>query len=304
MGSRAAGMRAEELEHIELELVIQVIARRWGYDLRDYAMPSLRRRVQRAAAEAGAPRLSAVIDRLLHDEVFFEGFFARIFVSVTELFRDPDFFLTLRQQILPELATYPRPAIWHAGCATGEEVYSMAILLQEEGLLSRTRLYGTDVNLQALHRARTGVYPLADIMGREHGYRRAGGTGALGDHVVISRSAGSSNGALCMMGKRLREHITWSHHNLCSDGPFAEVNLVLCRNTLIYFERHLQERVLDTFRSSLLYRGLLGLGSKESLDLAACREQFDIRSQQHRIYQKRNGVPGLPFARARPQVRT
>ncbi|MEQ8278622.1 MAG: protein-glutamate O-methyltransferase CheR [Deltaproteobacteria bacterium] len=277
-------MRPEVLEEIEIEIVVDTIRRRWGIDFSGYKRDSLSRQLHRAATELGVRRLSSLVERLVYEETFSESFVSQLFVSVTSFFRDPDFFRTLANVVLPELAAYPRPKIWHAGCATGEEVYSLAFLLDEAGLLQRSTIYATDINMRALRIGRTGAYPLESIAAAEDNYRAVRGPGSLDDYFVTS---GGPMGLVC---SRVRDAITWSAHDLTSDGIFAEVDLVLCRNTLIYFGPELRAGVVRRFRDTLSPLGYLALGASESLDTVASDSQFRTVDAAQRIYQRSKGA--------------
>jgi chemotaxis protein methyltransferase CheR len=277
-------MHPEAIRAIETELLIEAIKRRWGFDLGEYGQASLRRRIARAIEMLGAPRISTVLERVLYDEAFYRELVSRLAVSVTEFFRDSLFFAALRRLVLPCLATYPRVTIWHPGCATGEEVYSMAILLKEAQLLGRSQIYATDINLDALATARAGVYPLKKLEEAEKAHERAGGRAPFRDYYVtrVDPTGGKTSSAI--LSGELRERIIWSEHNLCRDEVFAETHLIVCRNTLIYFSPALQDRVVGRFRRSLLPHGILALGSKESLDFNASRSEFELLDADQRIY--------------------
>lgn len=274
-------MDSAELEGIEIDLLLEAVFRRYGYDFRQYARASCERRVRLFQQQSGCDSVAALIPRLLHDEALFQGFVSRFSIPVTELFRDPAVYRVLREQVIPVLKTFPFLKIWHAGCATGEEAYSLAILLEEEGLYDRCTLFATDFNDGALEQARLGIYPAAGVQEASRNYRSAGGTGRLADyyhaqydHVVLDR--------------RLGRHITFANHNLVTDGVFAETHLILCRNVLIYFNRDLQNRVLRLFAESLVYGGFLCLGTKETLSFSAVVDRFEVVDATARIYRNRS----------------
>jgi chemotaxis protein methyltransferase CheR len=200
-------------------------------------------------------------------------------IPVSEMFRDPAYFLMLRRQVVPMLQTYPTVKVWVAGCSTGEEVYSLAILLQEEGLLKRTQIYATDINPASLEKARQGIFPLESIRGYTANYQRAGGTNAFSDYYTAAYDAARFDPALCA-------DVIFADHSLATDSVFAETQLVSCRNVLIYFNRQLQDRALGLFHESLCHRGFLGLGAKESIDFSSFAERFDVVSRAERIYRK------------------
>jgi chemotaxis protein methyltransferase CheR len=276
-------MGEADSERIEIDLLLEGVRRRYGYDFRHYSFASLKRRLDHARQEAGLARHSEVLDRVLHDERFFDSFLKSLSITVTEMFRDPPFYQAVREKIVPVLKTYPFVKIWHAGCATGEEVYSMAILLHEEGLLDRARLYATDFNKHALDAAEKGVYPAKAMEAHAANYVAAGGTRSFADYY----SAGYD---LARMKDVLREPITFSYHNLVTDGVFGEMNLICCRNVLIYFDKMLQDRVLTLFSDSLRHGGFLCLGSKESLSFSTADEQFEPVAGKLRIFKKRGLV--------------
>jgi chemotaxis protein methyltransferase CheR len=273
-------MQQAEAERIEIDLLLEGVRRRYGYDFQHYSYASLKRRLEHARQEARVARFSEMLDPLLHDEDFFDTFLKSLSVSVTEMFRDPPFYRAVREKAAPILRTYPFVKIWHAGCATGEEVYSMAILLHEEGLLSRARLYATDFNKHSLDAAKKGVYPARAMAAHAANYRAAGGKADFSAYF----SAGYD---LAKMKDFLRERVTFSYHNLVTDGVFGEMNLVCCRNVLIYFDKVLQDRALALFADSLRHGGFLCLGSKETLHFSAAEKQFETVDAKQRIYKKR-----------------
>jgi chemotaxis protein methyltransferase CheR len=268
------------IEHIELGLLLEGIFQRWGYDFRGYSRASLRRRVGEFMVRHELARIGDLTARVLHDEPLFQALVQQFSVPVTEMFRDPPVYLALRREVVPYLRTYPFIKIWHAGCATGEEVYSLAILLEEEGLYDRCTIYATDLNEAALERARAGVYPASAVADYTENYQRAGGLRSFGewyqagyDRVVLPAS--------------LRRNVTFARHNLATDHVFSEVHLVLCRNVLIYFDRALQDRALGLFAESLVHDGFLCLGTKETLAFSARREDFSELDAGCRIYRRR-----------------
>ena len=264
---------------IELRLLVDAIYLRYHFDFRGYATASLKRRLASAMARFGCSTLSQLQDRLLHDEAVFPQLLDYLTVQVSEMFRDPEYFLALREEVVPLLRTYPSLKVWVAGCSTGEEVYSLAILLHEEGLLARTLIYATDINAQALRRAEAGIYELDRIAGFTANHQRSGARSSLSDYYTAAYGR-------AVFDKRLREHIVFSDHSLATDSVFAEVQLVSCRNVLIYFDRPLQDRALGLFREALCRRGFLGLGSKESLRFSSNADAFEDFARNERIYQK------------------
>ncbi len=272
-------MKRSEVEQIEMDVLLEAIHRRYGYDFRNYARASLKRRLQHRMQESDMNDISDLLPRLLHDEEFFDRFLRDMSITVTEMFRDPSFFSAVRQHVVAVLKTYPFIKVWHAGCATGEEVYSMAILLHEEGFYDRTQFYATDYNTDSLEKARVGLFARKQIDKYAGNYSKAGGTASLSDYYLSKYDS-------VKIHSWLRKNITFSHHNLVTDGVFGEMNLIVCRNVLIYFDRALQDRALSLFSDSLCRRGFLCLGSKESLDFSAVADQFEPVKSRERIYQQ------------------
>lgn len=272
-------MPESDEEKIEIDTLLHGIRSRYGYDFTHYSRASLKRRLERALAQTGLSHYTELLDRLFHDEKCFDEFLKIMSITVTEMFRDPAFYQAVREHVVPVLKTYPFVKIWHAGCATGEEVYSMALLLHEEGFLSRARIYATDFNKHSLDTASNGVYPARHIAAYAVNYREAGGTGDLFDYF--------SNGYdLAKFKDFLKERITFSYHNLVTDGVFGEMNLICCRNVLIYFDKTLQDQVLLKFAESLRHGGFLCLGNRESLNFTAVRPVFAPVEKKQRIYRK------------------
>ena len=267
---------------IEIRLLVEAIFHRWGHDFREYAPASLRRRVLHACERMGVPSISALQARVLHDEDGFAQLLQYLTVPVSEMFRDPAYFLALRQEVVPHLRTYPSLKVWVAGCSTGEEAYSLAILLQEEGLLERTILYATDINPVSLDRARKGIYPADSLQAFTRNYQMAGGTGSFASYYTAAYDK-------AVFDRKLREGITFADHSLATDSVFAETHLVSCRNVLIYFNRTLQDRALGLFHDSLTHRGFLGLGSKETLEFSGYAHRFEPLVLRERIY-RRKGI--------------
>jgi chemotaxis protein methyltransferase CheR len=266
---------------IELQLLTDAIYLKYHYDFRQYARASLKRRLRTAMNRFGCATLSRLQDKVLHDPATFPALLGYLTVQVSEMFRDPAYFQALRTRVVPLLRTYPSLRIWVAGCSSGEEVYSMAILLREEGLLARTLIYATDINAQALEQAEAGVYNVDRIAGFSDNYRKAGGRASLSEYYTAAYGR-------AVFDKSLRENIVFSDHSLATDSVFAEVQLVSCRNVLIYFDRVLQDRAVGLFRDALVRRGFLGIGSKESLRFSLHTDAFDELERHERIYQKRD----------------
>jgi chemotaxis protein methyltransferase CheR len=265
---------------IELRLILEAIYLKYHYDFRRYASASLRRRLGHALEHFGCGTLSALQERVLREPQVFREMLSFLTVQVSELFRDPQFYRALREEVVPVLQTYPSLKAWVAGCGTGEEVYSLAILLREEGLLERTQIYATDINPEALQKAEAGVYDLGRVAAFSEGYRQAGGRASLADYYTAAYGG-------AVFDRSLLKHVLFSDHSLATDNVFAEVQLITCRNVLIYFDQQLQERAVALFRDSLCRRGFLGLGSRESLRFSQHRDRFSELSREQRIYQKR-----------------
>lgn len=245
-------------EEIEIRLLLDAIYSRYHYDFRSYSAASLKRRLQAAKVQMNADTLSALQERVLHEPKSFTRLLQFLTVGVSDMFRDPSFFRALRDQVVPELRTYPSIRIWIAGCSTGEELYSFAILLREEGLLDRTTLYATDINPEALHKAEQGLYPIERLQAFTENHRLSGSKCSLSEYYTAAYGSAAFD-------RTLRKNVVFSDHSLATDSVFAEVQLVSCRNVLIYFDRPLQDRALGLMKDSLCRRGFLGLGSKESL---------------------------------------
>ena len=268
----------DELEALESDLLLEAIYRRYGYDFRNYAQASTRRRIKLLAKETQSSTISALTEKVLHEPDFFRRVLNYMSITVSEMFRDPDFFLVLRQKVIPFLKTFPYIKVWHAGCSTGEEVYSLAILLYEEGLYERSTIYATDFNELALQTARQGIYPVEKIKAFTRNYERSGGSSSFSDYYHACYESAIINQAL-------KKQITFANHNLVTDSVFSEVHLLMCRNVLIYFNKSLQSRALTLFSNSLIYGGFLCLGSKESLDFSEFDEHFSCFDRRQRIYQ-------------------
>ena len=270
-------MRPEDIEKIELEILLDGIFRRWGYDFRNYSPDSVRRRIEQWIGPTGSGRVSELLPRVLYDEPFFHEMIERFSITVTEMFRDPEIYAALRTEVLPVLSTYPTFKIWHAGCATGEEVYSMAVLLSEAGLYDRAHIYGTDINAQSLDVARRGIYPLSECERYQANYTAAGGSARLSDYYRTRHGS-------AVFKSGLKKNITFARHNLVTDGVFGEMNLIVCRNVMIYFDWTLQDRVYSKFLESLAYRGFLCLGTRETIDFSLAESRFDPVDSNARIY--------------------
>jgi chemotaxis protein methyltransferase CheR len=267
-------------EEEELETLLESIYRMYHCDFRSYLRGSLRRGVDRARSSLGLPTVAALGDRILRDPLAFSELLRHLTIQVSDLFRDPSYHRALRERVVPHLGTYPSLRIWVAGCGTGEEAYSIAIVLHEEGLLERSLLYATDIDPQSLAIAEAGVYETARVRRFSENYFRAGGRASLSDYYTATTSRVAFSGAL-------RKHILFSDHSLATDAPFAEMQLVSCRNVLIYFNQELKERAIALFQSSLCPRGFLGLGSEETLAFSSRAPAFKPFAPDERIYRLR-----------------
>ena len=268
-----------DLEDIELSLLLEGVFRQYGFDFREYAPASLRRRVWRRVFSEGLQTISALQDKLLHDAACMERLLLDLSINVTAMFRDPSFYVAFREKVVPALRTYPFTRIWVAGCSTGEEVYSLAILLQEEGLYERTRLYATDINEHALATARAGVFPLDRMKEYTQNYIRAGGKRDFSEYYVAAYDN-------AQFSRALTENVVFARHNLAMDRGFNEFNVIVCRNVLIYFDRTLQDDVHGLFHESLGMFGILALGHKESIRFTAYADRYEEVDADERVYRK------------------
>ena len=273
-------MEPEKACDIEIHLLLEALRLRFGYDFQSYAKASLKRRILHAIASGGYQHVAEAIPHLLHDTAFRHDFIYELSVPATEMFRDPTVFRALLEQVVPVLKSYPLINIWHAGCATGEEVYSFAILLQEAGLQRNVRIYATDLNDKALHTAQEGVYPAEKMKQCMEGYRKAGGRHSFSDYCHVKYG-------LAKLDDALKENVTFANHNLATDAVFVEAHLILCRNVFIYFNQALQNRALWLFHDSLVREGFLCLGRKESLRFFEGADRFTTITEKEKIFQKR-----------------
>jgi chemotaxis protein methyltransferase CheR len=265
---------------VEFKLLIDAIYQMYHYDFRGYAPASLRRRLKVAMTRFECRTLSQLQDRVVHDRSVFPALLDFLTVQVSEMFRDPSYFRALREQVIPMLRTYPSLRIWVAGCSAGEEAYSLAILLDEEDLLSKSIIYATDINPGTLQKAAAGVYSLDRIAGFTANHHKSGARSSLSDYYTAAYGGAVFN-------KSLKDHIVFSDHSLATDSVFAEVQLVSCRNVLIYFNRPLQDRALALFNEALCRNGFLGIGAKESLRFSSYSDGFADFAGADRIYQRR-----------------
>ena len=275
------GGHDEARERIEIDLLLEAIRRRYGYDFRGYALASLRRRLWHRAYGEGLLTLSGLQERVLHDPTCMDRLLRDLSINVTEMFRDPSFYRALRERVFPLLRTHPFIRVWNAGCSTGEEIYSLAIAMHEEGLLERTRIYATDINDAALQRASAGVFPLERMQRYTENYLRAGGTEAFSSYYA-------TDGASARFDPALGENIVVAQHNLVTDGSFNEFHLIVCRNVMIYFGKALQEEVLELFGNSMTRFGILALGRKESIRQSRHVQDYEPLDEAEKIYRRRN----------------
>jgi chemotaxis protein methyltransferase CheR len=270
-----------DLEKLEIDLLLEAMYRRYGFDFRDYARPSLRRRIWNQVRAEKLSTISGLSEKLLHDVECMERLLLMLSVNVTAMYRDPSFFRAVREEVVPLLRSYPYVRIWHAGCSTGEEVYSMAILLEEEGLYDRCRIYATDMNETVIRRAQAGIYPIDLMQEYTANYLRSGAGGQFSeyytaryDHAIFKQS--------------LKRNIVFSHHNLVTDGSFNEFQMIVCRNVMIYFNERLQARTHELFYQSLCRLGILALGRKESLVGTPHQRHYEELNAAERLYRRRS----------------
>jgi chemotaxis protein methyltransferase CheR len=270
-------LASEEIENIEIQLFLEAIQAKYGYDLRDYASTSMRRRVLAALAKSGLEHLGELQHRVLCDPDFFAVVLEDLTVRATDMFRDPNFYRAFRSRVVPVLRTYPLLRMWHSGCSTGEEVYASAILLSEEGLYERTQLYATDLSQHALSQAKLGVYPTKSMPSFADNYEKSGGTSSLSSYYT------EAYGQIAMK-ESLRKQILFFRHNLVSDHAFGEMQVIFCRNVLIYFGKDLKERVLHKFVQGLCPGGFLCLGSGERIPRSTANRALVEFAAEERIY--------------------
>jgi chemotaxis protein methyltransferase CheR len=272
-------MTNDELIDIEIKLLMEGVYQVYGYDFRDYAEASLRRRLTQWLTGSRFQTFSLAQSLILRDRAFFDTLLRGITVNVSEMFRDPPFFKAIREQVIPYLKTYPFVKIWHAGCATGEEVYSMAILLMEEGFKGRFRIYATDINEEVIRKAQEGIYPLQEMQRFTRNYQFSGGKGSFSDYYTAKYDH-------AILTPSLRDNIVFAAHNLAADADFGEMNMILCRNVMIYFKQALKDRVLGLFDNSLVPGGFLCLGTKETLERRQIFSHYEELKPRIQIYRK------------------
>lgn len=269
----------DPLEQLERDLLLEGILRCYGYDFREYATGSLNRRIQQAMLNEGVDSITALLDRVLHDEACMENFVGTLAIHVTSMFRDPGFYLAMREKVVPLLRTYPFARIWIAGCASGEEVYSTAIILHEEGIYDRCRIYATDLSDAVVQRAQSGIFPLSSMKEYTHNYQLAGGKEEFSTYYTADHEN-------AIFSQSLKQNLTFSQHSLTTDSSFNEFNMILCRNVMIYFSDTLQERVLKLLHDSLCMFGVLGLGKRESLLFTKIENQFEELDADERLFRR------------------
>lgn len=270
---------AEKVEDIEIRLLLEALYSRYHYDFRRYAMASIKRRLRQAREQLGFPTFSAMQESLLHDPAWVPRLLSYLTVQVSEMFRDPSYWLAIREKVVPHLRTYPSLKIWIAGCSGGEELYSFAILFREEGLEDRTLFYATDINQDALRTAEAGIFDLDRLQLFTENHRKSGGRSSLSDYYRAAYGR-------AVFDRTLRRNVVFSDHSLVTDASFGEMHFISCRNVLIYFDRHLQDGALGLFAGSLARKGFLGLGSKESLRFSSHADEFQDFVREEKIYQR------------------
>lgn len=273
----------DKTEEIELMLLLEALFLKYGYDFRGYSMASIKRRMKLAKGHFDCTSYSQLQDRMLHDASIVPELLSFLTVQVSDMFRDPHYFRAIREKVVPHLRTYPSLKIWIAGCSAGEELYSFVIMFREEGLEERTIFYATDINTDALARAKAGVYSLDRLKQFTSNHQASGGKSSLSDYYTAAYNAVSFD-------KTLRNNVVFSDHSLTTDAVFAEMHLISCRNVLIYFDRELQDRAVGLFADSLIHKGFLGLGAKENVRFNVHSDRFDDFAREERIYQKRARV--------------
>src|SRR3954452_21260523 len=272
-------MPGERLDDIELHLLLEGMYQHYGYDFRGYARSSIKRRIWRRGLDEGLQKISALQDHALHAPECMGRLALALSISVTSMFRDPTFYAALREKVVPLMRTYPFIRVWNAGCSTGEETYSMAIVLREAGLTERTRIYATDINEVVLEQAKGGLFPLDKMREYTQHYIQAGGRASFSDYYKVF-------GDKVRFDPTLVENVVFAQHNLVSDGSFNEFNLIVCRNVMIYFDRSLQDKVHELFYQSLIRFGVLALGHKESIKFTPHAPSYEELDQQEKLYRR------------------
>lgn len=270
----------DELQNIEINLLLEGMYQMYGFDFRQYVRSSLRRRILYRMKMEKLPTITALLEKVLHEPRFVDQLLEDMSIRVTEMFRDPSFFSAFRNQVVPELRQYPEIRIWHAGCATGEEVYAMAIIMQEEGLAEKTKIYATDMNEKAIETAQKGAFPLKQMQAYTKNYLESGGTKAFSEYYTTDHQ-------FAYFQPLMKENLMFAQHNLVTDGSFNEFHVILCRNVMIYFDQKLQQKVHSLFHGSLTSGGYIGLGKKESILFVPEGVRYDDFVPQERIYRKK-----------------
>ena len=267
-------------ERLEIKLLLEAIYLKYGFDFRDYSSAHTKRRLENRLGLSGLEHYGQMQHRLIHDEAFFNELLLDLSINVTEMFRDPWFYKKIREEVIPHLQTYPFIRAWHAGCSAGQEVYSMCIVLEEEGMKNRTQIYATDFNELILQKARSGIYPIEVIRDYTANYQQAGGKKSFSDYY-------SAHYDHVIINQELKDKVLFSSHNLVTDGVFGEMNIIFCRNVLIYFNKDLQNKVLKLFHDTLCPGGFLCLGSKESLKFTNLVDEYEVVAEREKIYRKK-----------------
>ncbi len=278
-------MEYQEIENqtatnIEIALFLEAVFQRYGYDFRDYSKAHIKRRILHRMSSSHFKTISEMQHQVLHNESFFEQILKDFSINVTEMFRDPSFYLKFREDVIPILKTYPFIKIWHAGCSTGEEVYSMAIILKEEGLYERSQIYATDFNQIVIQKAKEGIYPINRVKEYTYNYQKAGGINSFSDYYTAKYES-------VILDSELKKNIVFADHNLVSDKMFAEVHLLVCRNVLIYFNKNLQDKVVRLFTESLIPGGYLCLGTKESIRFSDSFHHYETVDDDEKNYKRK-----------------
>ena len=274
-----AAAAQDSLEELEIKLLVEGIYEYYGYDFRHYALGTLSRKIVARMQKEGLLSVSGLLEKVLHDSGCMSRLVSDLSITVSAMFRDPGFFATFRSEVVPLLRTYPFVRIWHAGCGKGEEVYSLAIVLHEEGLYDRCRIYATDMNPDAVKQAQSGVFPIEPMQEYTGNYIAAGGTGSFSEYYTARYEH-------VILRPWLKSNLVFSTHNLATDGPFNEFHAIVCRNVMIYFNRSLQARAHDLFYNSLIMFGFLGLGRQESIKFSPRESCYEAVNGRDKIYRK------------------
>lgn len=270
---------SDTVEKVEIQLFLEGVFRVYGYDFRDYSLSSIRRRILHMMENENLKTVSELQDRVLHDDRYMERFLREVSINVTAMFRDPSFYAAFRDKVVPFLSPLSYMRIWHVGCSTGEEVYSMAILLKEEGLYEKSKIYATDINETVLDKAAKGIYPLNQMKEYTDNYIKAGCSGGFSEYYT----ADNKN---AVFSRSLRKNIVWAQHNLVTDSSFNEFDVILCRNVLIYFNKSLQSKVHNLLYNSLKMGGILGLGAAESLKFTVLEDRYEELDGRMKLFKK------------------